>query len=202
MNEAIAWLEAHEKLAGWAQFLGATIALAVTWWLARGEARARRINLTNRLKSTMLLVFLMHEGVKETLADLKAGNRPDITAAMQSDNNDLFAAEFHSFDQVTSTFMANNHIALIGWTATLRRLYSGIQTGTQTDVDVILGNAMIGLNDICSNIGKEVARLGGRFEVTDDRAMLRYLRPNLRAQVFLWASRVQSELRVEAGVKD
>jgi hypothetical protein len=34
MNSVITWLEAHEKLAGWAQFFGAIIALAVTYFTA------------------------------------------------------------------------------------------------------------------------------------------------------------------------
>jgi hypothetical protein len=34
MDSIITWLEAHEKLAGWAQFFGAIIALAVTYFTA------------------------------------------------------------------------------------------------------------------------------------------------------------------------
>lgn len=34
MNEIVAWLEIHDKLAGWAQFVGAVLALGVTYFTA------------------------------------------------------------------------------------------------------------------------------------------------------------------------
>lgn len=34
MGELASWLEAHDKLAGWAQFFGAMLALVVTYFTA------------------------------------------------------------------------------------------------------------------------------------------------------------------------
>ncbi|HEY0013745.1 MAG TPA: hypothetical protein VGB79_12940 [Allosphingosinicella sp.] len=45
MNQLITWLEAHDKLAGWAQFLGAVIALTVTYVTAFAPMWRRRRQL-------------------------------------------------------------------------------------------------------------------------------------------------------------
>jgi hypothetical protein len=47
--ELLSWLEQHDKLAGWAQFLGVIIAVAIAvlvpWWQMRGIRRQERLRL-------------------------------------------------------------------------------------------------------------------------------------------------------------
>lgn len=45
MPEAISWLEAHDKLAGWAQFAGAMLALAATYFTVFAPIWHRKIQL-------------------------------------------------------------------------------------------------------------------------------------------------------------
>lgn len=45
MHDLIPWLEAHDKLAGWAQFLGALVALAVTYFTAFAPIWGRKRQL-------------------------------------------------------------------------------------------------------------------------------------------------------------
>lgn len=45
MGEMIQWLEAHDKLAGWAQFLGAVLALLLTYFTAFGPLWRRKRQL-------------------------------------------------------------------------------------------------------------------------------------------------------------
>ncbi|MGA9583496.1 MAG: hypothetical protein WBR13_16170 [Allosphingosinicella sp.] len=47
MNTVITWLEAHDKLAGWAQFFGAITALAVTYFTAFAPHWQRKRQLRN-----------------------------------------------------------------------------------------------------------------------------------------------------------
>lgn len=50
------WFESHAGLAGWAQAGGATIPIAVTWFLARSESRATRSSELEQLKMALFLV--------------------------------------------------------------------------------------------------------------------------------------------------
>lgn len=47
MGDLIAWFEAHDKLAGWAQFAGAILALAVTYFTAFAPSWRRKRQIEN-----------------------------------------------------------------------------------------------------------------------------------------------------------
>lgn len=52
-TQGLAWLETHDSLAGWAQFLGAMLAIGITWWFAHAEAkRANRELFEARVRET------------------------------------------------------------------------------------------------------------------------------------------------------
>lgn len=50
MNSIITWLEAHDKLAGWAQFVGAVLALFVTYFTAFAPGWRRKRQLHSAAK--------------------------------------------------------------------------------------------------------------------------------------------------------
>lgn len=66
------WLEAHDKLAGWAQFLGAMLALAaaigVPAWLNRDARLQSRLRSANALRANAQMVLLTGKAAHEAVA--------------------------------------------------------------------------------------------------------------------------------------
>ena len=68
MNSIIASLEAHDKLAGWAQFFGAIIALAVTYFTAFAPHWQRKRQLRNASERLLLHGYEVLESFHRTSA--------------------------------------------------------------------------------------------------------------------------------------
>lgn len=60
MEQLLNWMEAHDKLAGWAQTVGALLALIVAVWIPYGQARAAAIDRARLAlqRATMLSLLL------------------------------------------------------------------------------------------------------------------------------------------------
>lgn len=204
MNEVVSWLEAHEKLAGWAQFLGAMLAIGLTAWLARGDARARKEDQVARAKALLYPAAHLHSIVVtlEVLAGpasfWDASDMCKRTAIDAAKTVDSFAADSH-----TSTFMINNARAVRGHADMLLSQIEKSPRGPSMDMIESLKLQRIGLSAICSNVGKEVMRLGGRGELHDDRKVREWLKPRLAVRLsdFL-KSLDRSARRRRLGLKD
>ena len=68
MYALIAWLEDHEKLAGWAQFFGAVLALFVTYFTAFAPAWRRRRQLHGEAKRLLMHGYEVIESFHRTSA--------------------------------------------------------------------------------------------------------------------------------------
>lgn len=68
MNSVITWLEAHDKLAGWAQFSGAVIALAVTYFTAFAPHWRRKRQLRRASERLLSHSFEALESLHRTSA--------------------------------------------------------------------------------------------------------------------------------------
>ena len=68
MNSGIMWLESHDKLAGWAQFLGAIIALVVTYFTAFAPHWQRKRQLRHASKRLLAHAYEALESFHRTSA--------------------------------------------------------------------------------------------------------------------------------------
>lgn len=66
MNDVIIWLETHDKLAGWAQFSGAMLALAVTYFTAFTPIWHRRRQLRKAAARLLLNGYEVLESYNRT----------------------------------------------------------------------------------------------------------------------------------------
>lgn len=66
MNGILSWLEAHDKLAGWAQFLGAMLALGATYFTAFTPIWHRKRQLRNAAKRLLLNGYEVLESYHRT----------------------------------------------------------------------------------------------------------------------------------------
>lgn len=66
MNQLFSWLEAHDKLAGWAQFLGAILALLLTYFTAFWPMWRRKHQLRNAAQRLLLNGFEAIESYHRT----------------------------------------------------------------------------------------------------------------------------------------
>ncbi|WP_062117245.1 hypothetical protein [Collimonas pratensis] len=121
LNQAIAWMEAHDKLAGWAQFAGATVAVALaiaipSWqrYLQRLDSRrqAADLNLTLALGT-----FFVLEDTKNHLTGFQMRtNMPRRLARDDNVRDDLLrrihALEMRDTDQqrIRSLFLGRGTI--------------------------------------------------------------------------------------------
>lgn len=68
MGTLIAWLERHENLAGWAQFLGAVLALFVTYFTAFAPGWRRKRQLQGEAKRLLMHGYEVIESFHRTSA--------------------------------------------------------------------------------------------------------------------------------------
>lgn len=68
MNVAIEWLEAHDALAGWAQFLGTVLALFLTYFTAFAPGWRRKRQLKDEAQRLLMHGYEMIESFHRTSA--------------------------------------------------------------------------------------------------------------------------------------
>lgn len=68
MEGAVAWLEAHQALAGWAQFLGALLALLLTYFTAFAPAWRRKRQLRDEAMRLLMHGYEVIESFHRTSA--------------------------------------------------------------------------------------------------------------------------------------
>jgi hypothetical protein len=68
MHDMLEWLECHEKLAGWAQFFGAMLALAVTYFTAFAPVWRRRRQLNGEAMRLLMHGYEVIESFHRTSA--------------------------------------------------------------------------------------------------------------------------------------
>jgi hypothetical protein len=69
MNQLVQWLEAHDKLAGWAQFLGAILALLLTYFTAFAPLWRRKRQLRRAADRLLMNAFEAVESYHRTSAN-------------------------------------------------------------------------------------------------------------------------------------
>lgn len=97
MNDIIVWLENHDKMAGWAQFFGAMLALFVTYFTAFAPHWERRRQLKRaaaRLLQNGYEVFESYHRTSEyflpTAVSVRAAGLTMITVANEIDRFPIF----------------------------------------------------------------------------------------------------------------
>jgi hypothetical protein len=78
MNQFISWLEAHDKLAGWAQFLGAILALLLTYFTAFWPMWRRKRQLRNAAQRLLLNGFEAIESYHRTVRRQRQWHRFEV----------------------------------------------------------------------------------------------------------------------------
>ncbi|WP_172266117.1 hypothetical protein [Caulobacter sp. RHG1] len=82
MSDLVAWLEAHDKLAGWAQFFGAVLALGVTYMTAFAPTWRRRQQLRSTATRLLLNGVEVVESYHRTSANFVPFSLSAHTAAL------------------------------------------------------------------------------------------------------------------------
>lgn len=182
----VGWLEDHEKLSGWAQFVGAMVALLVTGWFARYEVRSARRRESDRMKHLLLLTLMILRGVRDVINAQAEGGAVAVTAGIRRDAFSILMPQLaRAGDHLTSSFMLNNYSAITGHVAALTDDFVKIAAGTVVDIEY-LGWRADGLDAIARNLSNEVKRLGGRYESHDDLQLSSFLPMTIGARIKHW----------------
>lgn len=180
-------LENHDKLAGWAQFLGAMIALGVTGWFAWGQSRQLVLREEQQLKNLALLALFMRSGLRDVVELVEARHQKDaaVTASVVRDGLESTETLLRiQAPTIPSSFMMNNFYALLGHVTRLRDAYQEVVDG-KPDIDH-LNAVLLGIEAICFNIGQEARRLGGKCRPHDDRQLTEFLDVPISTRLYWW----------------
>jgi hypothetical protein len=136
MNNIILWLENHDKLAGWAQFFGAIIALAVTYFTAFAPHWRRKRQLRRASERLLAHGFEALESFHRTSAYFlpQAINLNAAALMMRSVINEMNKFPIYELDDQGSN-------------STARRLVA---------VSVTLEGACLLLDDTSAHLGNDV----------------------------------------------
>lgn len=182
----VGWLEDHEKLSGWAQFVGAMVALFVTGWFARYEVRSAKRRESDRMKHLLLLTLMIVRGVRDVIQAQTEGGGVAVTAKIRKESLSILRPQLaRAGDHLTSSFMLNNYSAITGHVAALMDDFGKIAGGTKFEIEY-LGWRAEGLDAIANNLSNEVRRLGGRYESHDDLQLSSRLPMTIGARIKHW----------------
>lgn len=114
MDEIILWLEAHDKLAGWAQFFGATIALAVTYFTAFAPHWRRKRQLRKASERILAHGYEVLESCHRTSAYFlpQTINFKAATLSMRSIINEMNKFPIYELDDQGSQSLARRLVAV------------------------------------------------------------------------------------------
>lgn len=177
INEILNWLEAHERLSGWAQFAGAMLTLWVMAGLAARDSRRHRHAAIHRTKALLRIAATTCRDVQAVMDQRTDG--PQISRAANvrktSLKSSLTDIGHISISELSSTFMINNRAALVSHINTMIETFETLGPDNIEKHFEYLEFTVIGLNAICSNLATEVRRLGGKLARHDD--------PNVKAHM-------------------
>jgi hypothetical protein len=114
MNGVVTWLEAHDKLAGWAQFIGAIIALAVTYFTAFAPHWRRKRQLRHASERLLAHGYEALESFHRTSAYFlpQAINLKAATLAIRSVINEMNKFPIYELDDQGSYSIARRLVAV------------------------------------------------------------------------------------------
>lgn len=187
MHEMIEWLNAHEGLAGWAQFVGTFVALMLTAFIARREGAALRRSQADKMKAVLTLTALAYRTARQIAQHLASAEPGRMHVAIHPAQKEIEGrqAALAKFDvtNMTSTFMINNLLATQGQLENLQSTLRMTSGSTYAKTRPLIAGSVHALQAICSNMGREVRRLGGRYEPHDDPQLSLWLQAGLVARV-------------------
>jgi hypothetical protein len=175
INEVMAWLEAHERLSGWAQFLGAIIALGLTAAVARRDGKRRGEEVIIRMKALLHIVSMIHQNVQEARS---IQNPLHGSVSIRGQQIAAISPSLNEFSLVglSSSFMINNLQAAKSHAENAADFLNSATGFEKLTMRSRLEGHEIGLGAICSNISSEISRLGGRSNRYDDIYVRKWLR--------------------------
>jgi hypothetical protein len=114
MSNAIIWLEVHDRLAGWAQFFGAIIALAVTYFTAFAPHWRRKRQLRNASERLLAHGYEALESFHRTSAYFlpQAINLKAAALAIRSVVNEMNKFPIYELDDQGSNSIARRLLAV------------------------------------------------------------------------------------------
>lgn len=114
MTSLVAWLETHEKLAGWAQFLGAVIALAVTYFTAFAPIWRRKRQLRKASERLLAHGFEVLESFHRTTGYFlpEAVNLKAATLTIRGVINEIDKFPIYELDDHGSLSTARRLVAI------------------------------------------------------------------------------------------
>lgn len=180
-------LENHDKLAGWAQFVGAMIALWVTGWFAWGQSRQIVLREEQQLKNFALLALFVRSGLRDVIETIEGERQgsPIITADVVREGLDSTEALLRlQAPTIPSSFMMNNFYALLSHISQLRTAYQLVADGKGQMQH--LRSSLKAIDVICFNIGQETKRLGGKCRPHDDRQLSEFLNVPISTKFYWW----------------
>lgn len=185
----IDWLENHEKLAGWAQFAGAMLAIFVTAWMAGQGTRARRSEEIQRMKALLHITTSVYTSARSLGDESNDRFLAGLTVRLQGLKISRSSLEQFQATGMTSTFMINNLVAAQGHTDRLIEIFSQLSLHKYDRAQDKIQTSLVGLMAICENIAREVRRLGGRRERHDDPQIALWFPLSLRERLIVWWNR-------------
>lgn len=191
--DLISWFDRHSGLAGWAQAVGATIAIFLSWYLARSEVRATRHREVDQLK---MALFLLAEAFDHLARANRGFEDPSIVvpiatkllanAPLRHARESMIRAEERG--GLPTAAMG----ALVASGADISRaldIVNGISSRTAPDKVPAFGGAVGTLRNRIKALAALVERRGGRYLPGDPNVLIMWLKPPLPIRINNWLHR-------------
>lgn len=187
ITDWVAAIAASEAAAAWAQAVGATVAIGLTWWLARGENRARQRTEIDQMKVALFLMADAFDHLSRTSrgfenqdAIIRVANKILHNDALSQTRQSIIRAEERGGIPVAALS------ALVSSSADVTRALAIAKTmNVYNAVEVVPAyrGAVATLKNRCRSLAAHIHKRGGYLEADDPVLLHLWLKKSPRQRL-------------------
>ncbi len=184
------WLNDQDGLAGWAQAIGATTAILLTWFLARSEVRMARAQEVEQMKVALFLIADAHDHLARFSRSFenregasRIAKRLESNSALRHARDGMIRAEERG------GLPAAALSALISASADISRALEFVREIPDGNPDGAIASyrgAVATLKNRCKSLASVIAARGGTESPGDPAVLARWLEVPLHRRLRSW----------------